>query len=328
MQTTAKILAHGEWTDMCTRRSNLEKYGFMKSSKSERKEIKRKCVSDESDDEDKTRSKKKVSKSKKHTQSVEVKNKNKLWMQLKNDKQFERKITISDDENDDNSSEMTAKLQAKVVTLEKEIERLKNDNKRLRTLKTINEDLSVIDSQIKNIMSNLTQILKKTAHTNEDFNEQIIQNESQELETPAIGNNVSSIEEDVVERKKENVVKHEKENVVKHEEENVMREEPIHFHIKKEILDKCNHSSIAKLTGDLNSAIFSRKELATSSLTGKVANIHKNKNTSAAKENEKLSPRRVDAIMSYVQSTFTRSEDTVKEIQRAIRRKCNNTRMQ
>ncbi|XP_039304917.1 transcriptional regulator ATRX homolog isoform X3 [Solenopsis invicta] len=147
-----------EWTDMCTRRSNLEKYGFMKSSKSERKEIKRKCVSDESDDEDKTRSKKKVSKSKKHTQSVEVKNKNKLWMQLKNDKQFERKITISDDENDDNSSEMTAKLQAKVVTLEKEIERLKNDNKRLRTLKTINEDLSVIDSQIKNIMSNLTQI--------------------------------------------------------------------------------------------------------------------------------------------------------------------------
>lgn len=37
---------------MCTRRSNLEKYGFMKSSKSERKEIKRKCVSDESDDED------------------------------------------------------------------------------------------------------------------------------------------------------------------------------------------------------------------------------------------------------------------------------------
>lgn len=34
---------------------------------------------------------------------------------------------------------MTAKLQAKVVTLEKEIERLKNDNKRLRTLKTINE---------------------------------------------------------------------------------------------------------------------------------------------------------------------------------------------
>jgi hypothetical protein len=42
-------------------------------------------------------------------------------------------------------------------------------------------------------MSNLTHILKKTADTNEDFNQQIIQNEIQELETPAIGNNVSSI---------------------------------------------------------------------------------------------------------------------------------------
>jgi hypothetical protein len=40
-----------EWTDMCTRRSNLERYGFMKSSKSERKEIKRKSVTDDSDDE-------------------------------------------------------------------------------------------------------------------------------------------------------------------------------------------------------------------------------------------------------------------------------------
>jgi hypothetical protein len=103
----------------------------------------------------------------------------------------------------------------------------------------------------------------------------------------------------VVKREEENVVKREEENVVKHKEENVvMREEPIHFpYIKKEILDKCNHSSIAKLTGDLTSAIFSRQELATSSLTGKVANVHKNKNTSAAKEKQKLSPRRVDAIM-------------------------------
>lgn len=65
--------------------------------------------------------------------------------------------------------------------------------------------------------------------------------------------------------------------------------------LKPELLEKCNHANVAKLTGDLTSALFSRKELATSSLTGKVANIHKNKNTAVCKE--KLSPRRVNAIM-------------------------------
>lgn len=44
-------------------------------------------------------------------------------------------------------------------------------------------------------------------------------------------------------------------------------------------LNNCNHTTATKLTTDLLSLVFTKKELATSSMTGKVGNMHLGKIT-------------------------------------------------
>lgn len=43
----------------------------------------------------------------------------------------------------------------------------------------------------------------------------------------------------------------------------------------------CNHTTATKLTTDLLSLMFTKEELATSSMTGKVGNMHVRKGTAA-----------------------------------------------
>ena len=65
------------------------------------------------------------------------------------------------------------------------------------------------------------------------------------------------------------------------------------LHVSARSLAKCNSTSAMKLTGDILSIVFSKEELAGSSVTGTVANIHLNKKIEPKKQ---LDPTKVECI--------------------------------
>ncbi|XP_071629562.1 uncharacterized protein [Temnothorax longispinosus] len=86
-------------------------------------------------------------------------------------------------------------------------------------------------------------------------------------------------------------------------------------------LNMCNHTTATKLTTDLLSLMFTKKELATSSMTGKVGNMHMRKGTAAKMQ---LDVSKIAAINSYVKSKFPTVEKLQSVINKAIQQKCCN----
>lgn len=91
--------------------------------------------------------------------------------------------------------------------------------------------------------------------------------------------------------------------------------------VTKVQLAKLNDSSLSKLTGDLLSIVFDKKELKESSLTGQKANANKNKIAT-----KKLDPDRVAAVEEYVYKKFGKTDDNIKLFRAAVRTKCNNAK--
>ncbi|XP_077279156.1 uncharacterized protein LOC143906775 [Temnothorax americanus] len=72
--------------------------------------------------------------------------------------------------------------------------------------------------------------------------------------------------------------------------------------VSKKTLQNCHPSKVSKLTTDLMTVIFSQSEMAESSLTGKIANMHKSRNKCGeVREKKQLDPLKTRAIIDYVQ---------------------------
>ncbi|XP_034944469.1 protein PFC0760c-like [Chelonus insularis] len=74
--------------------------------------------------------------------------------------------------------------------------------------------------------------------------------------------------------------------------------------IARKTLNNCCVSKPSKLVTDLMTVIFSVEEMAESSLSGEIPNIHKNRATDEIRKKKKLDFKRVDAIIEYVQGKF------------------------
>ncbi|XP_071630218.1 uncharacterized protein [Temnothorax longispinosus] len=90
--------------------------------------------------------------------------------------------------------------------------------------------------------------------------------------------------------------------------------------VSKKTLQNCHPSKVSKLTTDLMTVIFSQSEMAESSLTGKIANMHKSRNKCGeVREKKQLDPLKTRAIIDYVQQQIQGSTET--EIKNAMKGK-------
>ncbi|XP_039302139.1 uncharacterized protein LOC105206644 isoform X2 [Solenopsis invicta] len=96
---------------------------------------------------------------------------------------------------------------------------------------------------------------------------------------------------------------------------------PIPCIVNSTRLSLCNHTSVSKLICEMMSLLFTKEELATSSLTGTVANFHCEKGIAAKK---KLDTVKIEAMKAYVKNKFPFEKDFEKIFRKAVQQKCNN----
>ncbi|XP_033221831.1 uncharacterized protein LOC117175999 isoform X2 [Belonocnema kinseyi] len=88
-------------------------------------------------------------------------------------------------------------------------------------------------------------------------------------------------------------------------------------------VEQSNRSCVARYVGELASIVFTKAELATSSLTGAQSNTNKDKNRPPPK---KLDTHRVTAIKKLTVKIFSDTADNKKAFNTAIQTKCSNAR--
>ncbi|XP_029674034.1 uncharacterized protein LOC115242102 [Formica exsecta] len=93
-------------------------------------------------------------------------------------------------------------------------------------------------------------------------------------------------------------------SIVVHKEKTIDLGGPDSCVVNATRLSLCNHTSASKLICEMMSLLFSKEELATSSLTGTVANFHREK--------------------AYVKNKFPIEKDFDKMFRKAVQQKCNN----
>ncbi|XP_015595130.1 uncharacterized protein LOC107267665 [Cephus cinctus] len=90
--------------------------------------------------------------------------------------------------------------------------------------------------------------------------------------------------------------------------------------VSKKALQSCHQTKISKLTTDLMTVVFSATEMAESSLTGKIAKMHKERNKSGeVRQKKELDPSKIQAIIGHVQERIQGA--TEAEIKKALRGK-------
>lgn len=286
----AKILSFGEWTKMCQQRDNLEIYGVLEATKEQRKSRCKKIWSDDEESEDESQKKKKSKKN--DIKGMNAKSKSsELWKELKTMKNSFA-VNSEQSSDDDSSSKMSQHLIQENNTLKKENNDLKNENMALRVSLACIENLPKINNLVENI-------ILKTEKIHGTFD---LITDSKKIENEATN--------DIIEITSNKEYCNEK--MIDLGGKGVL--------VSANRLRHCNRNSISQYTCDLLSVVFSKEELASSSLTGKVANTMKGNVTPKAR----LNPKRLEAIEAHVFSIFECNKDTQKLFKAAVRQKCNN----
>ncbi|XP_036147527.1 uncharacterized protein LOC118647214 isoform X2 [Monomorium pharaonis] len=258
----AKILFFGEWTKMCEQRDNLETYGVLEPTKGQRKSMCKKQWSD--DEKENSQNKKKYKKSGIKRGTTETKS-SKLWTEVK----IMKNIDCGQSSDDDSSSKMSQHLIQENDTLKKENDDLKKENMALRISLSCIENLPRINNLVENILLKTEKLNDKVDFT--DFKKS-----KNEINTT---NNILEMESN----KESN-----NEKMIDLGETGVL--------VSASRLRNCNRNSISQYTCDLLSVVFSKEELASCSLTGKIANTMKGANITPK---ERLNPKRHEAIEAH-----------------------------
>ncbi|XP_029157940.1 uncharacterized protein LOC114944929 isoform X2 [Nylanderia fulva] len=306
----ARILSFGEWTKMCQQRDNLEIYGILEATKEERKSMCKKQWSDDEEPEDSQRKKK----YKKKEMNIETKS-SKLWKELKTRK---TQIESEQSSDDDSSSKMSQHFIQENKTLKKENNDLKNENVALRISLACIENLPKINNLVETILLKTEKIHDKIDLITDSNGNNLMENDIL-LTTEKIYKN------DLFAKKNNSEATN---NIIEmtSNKELLNNEKMINLGGKGVLVNagrlrNCNRSSISQYTCDLLSVVFSKEELATSSLTGKIANTMKGANITPKPA---LNSKRLEAIEAHVFSIFECNKDTQKLFKAAVRQKCNN----
>ncbi|XP_036141147.1 uncharacterized protein LOC118645021 isoform X1 [Monomorium pharaonis] len=195
---------------------------------------------------------------------------------------------------DDSSSKMSQHLIQENDTLKKENDDLKKENMALRISLSCIKNLPRINNLVENVLLKTEKLNDKVDFT--DFKKS-----KNEINTT---NNILEMESN----KESN-----NEKMIDLGETGVL--------VSASRLRNCNRNSISQYTCDLLSVVFSKEELASCSLTGKIANTMKGANITPK---ERLNPKRLEAIEAHVFSIFECNKDTQKLFKAAVRQKCNN----
>ncbi|XP_029157941.1 uncharacterized protein LOC114944929 isoform X3 [Nylanderia fulva] len=280
----ARILSFGEWTKMCQQRDNLEIYGILEATKEERKSMCKKQWSDDEEPEDSQR----------------------------------KKIESEQSSDDDSSSKMSQHFIQENKTLKKENNDLKNENVALRISLACIENLPKINNLVETILLKTEKIHDKIDLITDSNGNNLMENDIL-LTTEKIYKN------DLFAKKNNSEATN---NIIEmtSNKELLNNEKMINLGGKGVLVNagrlrNCNRSSISQYTCDLLSVVFSKEELATSSLTGKIANTMKGANITPKPA---LNSKRLEAIEAHVFSIFECNKDTQKLFKAAVRQKCNN----
>ncbi|XP_071640078.1 uncharacterized protein [Temnothorax longispinosus] len=432
-KVVTKLRAYGGWIKMREIRDNLEKYGVTELDKHDRKQFTKRQTTESDSDESEVKGTKKsaLTKSKQKKCTLNEKKGKELLKQYKHNKQkYSSQSKSVDDEcdTDNEKSPVQLKSQLTIIELNEENKKLQRDNKRLRTLRSVNEDLPKIEKMVKDLTVNLQSASKKIESLNDQIdkleekiqaiNNCIIEREqgytppamtldsdpfcisklnlpnnklessatdaspasimqNKELDLPSdklkssqrsvtefcepashestpltFGHNLvpqnsnpESLLEDfpdtpdvaikvVNTRELEHVHEsnhaadtakssndHQSIAIHKPKEQTVDLGGPEPCIVNAIRLSLCNHTSVSKLICEMMSLLFSKEELATSSLTGTVANFHCEKGIAAKK---KLDTVKIEAMKAYVKKKFPAEKDFDKMFRKAVQQKCNN----
>ncbi|XP_039308608.1 uncharacterized protein LOC105204312 isoform X3 [Solenopsis invicta] len=319
-QSVAKILAHGDWTSMCNIRENCIKYGIPNPSKEERKLIKKKVTDDSSDEEDIVKNKASTSKDA-NKESIMYNRRKEI---LKRCQETKKTNTILDDSGEKLSERDLLK---ELSFLREKNKKLEEDNRRLRALRAVNENLSNIQDMSKRVKKDLQEMkdmlhemnnnakikskitcenvpvsqLKHDDNNEENLNTFLFDN----IELTNHNHFCDNIDGDQLIKEADILIDTtvdtstlEPSSAINSNEQAKLidLDGSARVMVSEVQINRCNHTSVSKLTSDLMSVVFSQTDLANSSVTGKVANIHKKKEGVKAKA--KLDPLKVDAIKS------------------------------
>ncbi|KMQ87562.1 hypothetical protein RF55_13115 [Lasius niger] len=345
-----KVRAYGGWIKMREIRDNLEKYGITELDKRDRKQFTKKQTESDSN-ESEVKETKKGAKQKKFI--LNVKKGKELLKQYNHKKQkySSQSKFVDDDESGEENEKSPVYKQSKsqltdtVTVLNEENKRLRRDNERLRRLRSVNEDLPKIDKMLKDLTVNLQSASCKTESLNHQIDklQQIskldlpinnkLKSSSQKSDTcnpespledfpdtPDVAIKVNTHElEHVHDDAADKVKSSDHQSIAEIKTVDLGGPEPCVVNATR--LSLCNHTSASKLICEMMSLLFTKEELATSSLTGTVANFHCEKGVAAKK---KLDTIKIEAMKAYVKNKFPLEKDFEKIFRKAVQQKCNN----
>ncbi|XP_067204815.1 BEN domain-containing protein 6-like [Linepithema humile] len=326
-----KLLAFGEWVKMCEYRDNLTEYGVLQPTKEARKIIRRKEWSDD-DENSEIRSKKKMNKVGVTKNEINESKSLQLLKELKTFKRAPIEIDYGTSSDEENYSKMSKNdLSVKNDLLKFENESLKKENAALRVTLHSLENLPKMKDMTETVLSNLEKInenvhlflgknLLETAPstsklnptTNYKFTDKRSSESRVDEEPIPYFTNENTIDE--CSDRRFNMPSKKSSNDID------LGGKGKYF-LNASLIRNCNKSSVSQYTCDLLSVMFTKEELASCSLTGKIPNTMKG---TATKAKPRLDPNRIEAIEAHVFSKFECTKDSTKLFKLAIRQKCNN----